>query len=195
LKIGTNMNILQFFLWIVSEIKNEIVKRYTDYKVQKKFLSVHFEEDVQIKSPERLTIGKNVIVQKGTIFHCGGMEWSKGKGHIKIGDDSAISPYCIFYGAGGIEIGNRFDCGPNVMIYSSRSNYDARLVGEKNEERYFKKVVIGDDVILFSGVIVNVGVEIGDGAVVGAGSVVLSDIPPMEVWGGIPAKFIKNREK
>ena len=45
--------------------------------------------------------------------------------------------------------------------------------------------------ILFAGVIVSVGVTIGDGAVVAAGSVVLSDIPPMEVWGGVPAKLIR----
>lgn len=187
------MHILKLLLWITKKIKYEVIRRYADYKVQNKFPFAQFEEDVQIKSPERLILGKNVIVQKGTIFHCGGMEWSRGQGNIKIGDDSVISPYCIFYGAGGIEIGNRFDCGPNVMIFSSRSNYDFRFLGEKNEERYFNKVIIGNDVILFSGVIVNVGVKIGDGAVIGAGSVVLSDIPSMEVWGGIPAKFLKNR--
>ena len=122
LKIGTNMNILRLLLWVTSDIKDKIVRRYAIYKIQNKFSSVRFEEDVLIKNPERLTVGENVIVQKGTILHCGGMEWSRRKGYIKIGDDSVISPYCIFYGAGGIEIGNRFDCGPNVMIFSSYSD-------------------------------------------------------------------------
>lgn len=192
LKMGTNMNILQLLLWITSEIKDEIVRRYANYKIQNKFPSVRFEEDVQIKSPERLTVGKNIIVQKGTILHCGGMEWSKGEGYIRIGNDSVISPYCIFYGAGGIEIGNRFDCGPNVMIFSSRSDYNATIIGKKNEAKCFEKVSIGDDVILFAGVIVSVGVTIGDRAVVAAGSVVLSDISPMEVWAGVPAKFVRS---
>jgi acetyltransferase-like isoleucine patch superfamily enzyme len=185
------MNILRLLLWITSDIKDKIVRRYAIYKIQNKFYSVRFEEDVLIKNPGRLTVGKNVIVQKGTILHCGGMEWSRGKGYIKIGDDSVISPYCIFYGAGGIEIGNRFDCGPNVMIFSSYSDYNVRIIGEKNDAKCFGKVAIGNYVILFAGVIVSVGVTIGDGAVVAAGSVVLSDIPPMEVWGGVPAKLIR----
>ena len=35
--------------------------------------------------------------------------------------------------------------------------------------------------------------KIGDGAVVAAGAVVTKDIPSYEVWGGIPAKFIRKR--
>ena len=38
-------------------------------------------------------------------------------------------------------------------------------------------------------------VHIGDGAVIAAGSVVTKDIPAFEVWGGIPARFIKKRKK
>ena len=37
------------------------------------------------------------------------------------------------------------------------------------------------------------GVTIGRGAVVAAGAVVTKDIPPYEVWGGVPAKKIKDR--
>ena len=37
------------------------------------------------------------------------------------------------------------------------------------------------------------GVTIGKGAVVAAGAIVTKDIPAYEVWGGIPAKFIKKR--
>lgn len=34
---------------------------------------------------------------------------------------------------------------------------------------------------------------IGDGAVIGAGSVVNKDIPPYQVWAGVPVRFICNR--
>jgi len=36
-------------------------------------------------------------------------------------------------------------------------------------------------------------VTIGEGAIVGAGSIVSKDIPPYEIWGGNPARFIKKR--
>ena len=38
-------------------------------------------------------------------------------------------------------------------------------------------------------------VTIGDGVVIGAGAVVTKNIPPYEVWGGVPAKFICKRYK
>lgn len=37
------------------------------------------------------------------------------------------------------------------------------------------------------------GITIGKGSIVAAGSVVTKDIPPCEIWGGIPAKKIRNR--
>ena len=37
------------------------------------------------------------------------------------------------------------------------------------------------------------GVTIGKGAIVAAGAVVSKDVPPCEIWGGIPAHKIKDR--
>jgi len=38
------------------------------------------------------------------------------------------------------------------------------------------------------------GVKIGNGAVVAAGAVVTKDIPDFEIWGGVPAKKISERQ-
>lgn len=38
------------------------------------------------------------------------------------------------------------------------------------------------------------GVTLGEGAVLAAGGVATKDIPAWEVWGGVPAKFMKKRE-
>ena len=184
---------LKFINIFFHQLHNKIGKDYELYNLIRKNSTLKIEENVQIKSPYRLVLGKNVIIQKGSILHCGGMAWSNFKGYIEIGDDSVISPNCIFYGAGEIRIGKRFDCGPGVKIFSSRTDYSLDLIGRKNEKRIFKKVTIGDDVILYAGVIINCGISIADGAVVGAGSVVLSNIPANEVWAGSPARFIKKR--
>jgi acetyltransferase-like isoleucine patch superfamily enzyme len=53
--------------------------------------------------------------------------------------------------------------------------------------------VIGNDVWLGYGVKIMEGLTVGDGAVVAVGSVVTKNIPPYEIWGGVPAKKIKNR--
>ena len=54
-------------------------------------------------------------------------------------------------------------------------------------------VVIGNDVWLGSGTTIMSGLSIGDGAVIAAGSIITKSIGPYEVWGGNPARKIKDR--
>ena len=55
-------------------------------------------------------------------------------------------------------------------------------------------VTIGDGALIGGGSIVQPGCKIGEGSVVGARAVVpkWTEIPSGEVWGGIPARFIKR---
>ena len=186
---------LKFVRFFLRQVRREVKETHKIYRLLRREPTLTVGKGVRIYSPEKLIIGRNVVIQEGTILHCGGRDWCDYGGFIRIGDDSLICPYCIFEGGGGIEIGKRLICGPHVKISSNRASYDAELIGLKNKKRYLKEVTVGDDVVLFSGVIVDTGVNIGDGAVVGAGSLVLSDIPPREVWAGIPAKFIKKRDE
>lgn len=57
-----------------------------------------------------------------------------------------------------------------------------------------RPVVIEDDALIGCQCVILRGVRIGAGAVVGAGSVVTSDIPPMTIYAGNPAKFIRKIE-
>lgn len=56
------------------------------------------------------------------------------------------------------------------------------------------RIKIEEHVFLGTNVIITKPVTIGHHSVVGAGSVVTKDIPPCEIWGGVPAKFIKKVE-
>ena len=53
--------------------------------------------------------------------------------------------------------------------------------------------IIEDDVWIGTAAIIMSGVTIGKGSIVAAGSVVTKDIPPCEIWGGVPAKRIRDR--
>lgn len=53
--------------------------------------------------------------------------------------------------------------------------------------------MVEDDVWIGASVIVISGVTIGKGSVVAAGSIVTCDIPPCEIWAGVPARKVKDR--
>ena len=53
--------------------------------------------------------------------------------------------------------------------------------------------IIGNDVWIGRESVIMPDVKIGDGAIVAAYSVVVKDIPAYTVFGGNPAKFIKER--
>lgn len=61
------------------------------------------------------------------------------------------------------------------------------------ERRMGKRVTIGHDVWIGHGAVVMPGVTIGHGAVVGANAVVTRDIPPYEIWAGVPARKLRDR--
>lgn len=67
-------------------------------------------------------------------------------------------------------------------------------VKNMKEFAYFRgQIKIGRFCYIGTNAIFTKGVTVGDGAIIGAGSVVNKDIPPYEVWAGVPAKFICKR--
>lgn len=56
-----------------------------------------------------------------------------------------------------------------------------------------KCTIIRDDVWIGNNCTIIAGAEVGEGSIVAAGSVVNKIIPEYEIWGGIPARKIKDR--
>lgn len=84
-----------------------------------------------------------------------------------------------------------FSVGSQVAeTYIDNTKYlDIKYVNEAKN----KCLEIGNDVWIGFGALLMEGVTIGDGAVIAAGSVVVSNIPDYEIWGGVPARKIKDR--
>ncbi|MGV3571996.1 MAG: CatB-related O-acetyltransferase [Ramlibacter sp.] len=56
-----------------------------------------------------------------------------------------------------------------------------------------QRTVIGNDVWIGANAVIRRGVKVGDGAIVGAGAVVVKDVQPYEIVGGVPARHIRFR--
>jgi carbonic anhydrase/acetyltransferase-like protein (isoleucine patch superfamily) len=95
---------------------------------------------------------------------------------IKIGDRVNIQDGTVIhtlYQKSTVEIGNDVSVGHNVTIHGANIRSGA-LIG------------MGSTILDHA--------EVGEGAIVAAGALVLSNtvIEPNTLWGGVPAKFIKN---
>ncbi len=56
-------------------------------------------------------------------------------------------------------------------------------------------IEIQDNVQIKCNCCISKNVTIGEGSIIGANSFVNKDVPPYELWGGVPAKFIRKVTK
>lgn len=118
-----------------------------------------------------------------------------GTGDIEIGEHCYLNPHSTLYSGSGIRLGNYVMVGPNVSIVPANHAFGRRDVPMRLQGFAPAKggVVIGDDVWIGAGATLLDGARIGRGAVIAAGAVVDGDVPPYQVWGGVPARFLKER--
>lgn len=111
--------------------------------------------------------------------------------NITLGNGVFINQQCILAADGKITIGNNVNIGFRCMLITSNDELHPNPITRKRD-RYFKPIVIEDEVWIGSGAIILPGVTIGKGSIVAAGAVVTKDIPPQTLVGEVPARIIKK---
>ena len=139
---------------------------------------VRFYGSVVIKA--KCKLGKFTFVNSGTTLFRG----------TEIGRFCSIGKNC--------EIG-AFDH-PIDWLSSSPIQYNIAMhfpdyVHSFKQQAYKRpaSTIIGNDVWIGSLAIIKRGVIIGDGAIIAWGAVVIGDVPPYAIVGGVPAKILKYR--
>lgn len=119
---------------------------------------------------------------------------SRVAGKLILGDGVAVSAGCNIRAAGGvISIGTQSGLGQGcVVVAANHRTGSDRLFMRSDWDEDRTGVTIGDNCWVAALCVILPGVTIGDNSVIAAGSVVNKSVPANEIWGGVPARFLKK---
>jgi acetyltransferase-like isoleucine patch superfamily enzyme len=140
--------------------------------------------------PKGIEIGEGTIIMHGAILHVYNFRDMPHSG-IKIGRDSLVGEYSVIRGQGGVAIGDRVYTSPFSQVIAVNHVFDDPTRPFVEQGITAEGIVIEDDVWIGAGAVITDGVRIGKGAVVAAGAVVIKDVSPYTVVGGVPARLLK----
>ncbi len=131
------------------------------------------------------TIGKNCDVETGLSFHnCNDFR------NLTIGNNCHIGKNCFFDLRGEITIENNVVISMKVTIITHQDINKSELSLLYSES--VGGVSIGNNCYIGVNSTILKNVRINNASIVAACSLVLSNIPTSKLYGGVPAKFIKN---
>ena len=115
-----------------------------------------------------------------------------GRGPVYLGGNTWIGPNCDFYThpEAEITIGANCDVAPGVGFITG--GHDIGGANRRAGTGWAKPILIGDGCWIGSRVTILGGVRVGDGVVIAAGAVVVGDVPPNCLVGGVPAKTLRK---
>lgn len=135
--------------------------------------------------------GKNVRIGRNGLYTYG---------NIVLGNNINLGQDCYLIAAlAPIIIGDDVMFGPRVSVFTGDHRYDITskpMINVTNEEKLpenDKPVIFKGDNWVGTGAIILKGVTVGKGAIISAGAVVVRDVPPYSIVGGVPAKVLKGR--
>lgn len=148
------------------------------------------DEQVYLHQRERITIAPTARIDWNVRIN-------GGEGCV-IGEHVHIATGCVINaGNGAVEFGDHSGCSNNVVIAAGMPDLAFYHVSAaeplEHQHPLRMKTVIGRWVVIFANATICPGVTVGDGAAIGAGAVVTKDVPPWEVWAGVPAQKIAMR--
>jgi acetyltransferase-like isoleucine patch superfamily enzyme len=116
-------------------------------------------------------------------------------GTIEIGDDFAINRGALLAAHERITIGDHAMIAEYVSIRDNGHSFADPMTPMRHQGYDVAPIRIGNDVWIGRGAVVLKGVTIGDGAIIAANAVVTKNVPAGEIWAGIPARFLRRRDR
>lgn len=137
---------------------------------------------------EAIDIGEYTFLRSFAMINAGPPD-----GFVHIGRRCGVGQGALFYGNGGLNIGNNVMIAGQCAIVASSHIYDNPDVPMIEQGYTAKGITIYDNVWIGAGAKILDGVTIGQGAIVGANAVVINSVDPGDRVGGIPARTLKGK--
>jgi acetyltransferase-like isoleucine patch superfamily enzyme len=172
---------------ILGRIKSKYLK-FFKFKVTEQTYFVH--ETAILYNKLNIDLKKNAEVWEYSIIRAYG-------GSVTIGEFSQIGPFAVILsGELGVKIGNHVMVGPHCVFASGNHKFDDINTPMRFSGSFSKgPIIIGNDVWIGANCTILDNVNIPDGCIIGANSVVTKNFEPYSIIAGVPAKFIKFRDK
>lgn len=169
-----------------------------------------FYSEEEVKNIGLKAVGSNVLISRFAHFYC--------PENIEIGDNVRIDDFCILsgniklanyihisafsslYGKNGIEMEDYTGLSPRCSVFSASDDFSGNfLIGPMVNPKYTN--VVGGKVLikrysqLGCNCVVMPNLTIEEGVVAGAMTLILNNLEAWSVFVGIPARFLKKRNR
>lgn len=111
---------------------------------------------------------------------------------LSIGDNTSINAFSYIIASGGVDIGSNVSIAHNCSIVSETHNWQDKDVPISYNEITPTPVKIANDVWIGCGVRIIGPCTIPSRTILAAGAVVKGNLEPNKIYGGVPAKMIKD---
>ena len=132
---------------------------------------------------KKITLGKKSVIEDYTIIN-------NGMGDIFIGDYTHVTSRVKLVGP--VTLGNYVTIGSGAQITGLTHNYldVTRPIAKQGVTPNL--TVVEDDVWIGGNSCINQGITIGTHSIIASGSVVTKNVPPYSVFGGNPARILRQ---
>lgn len=154
---------------------------------------VKIAKNVTIIGAHNISIGHHVRIDPYTII-------TSSTEAVTIGHHVHIGAGCFLAGGGGINIENYAGLSQHVKIYSTSDDYSGDFMTNPTIPNEFtnvhkETVTIAKHAIAGAGSIIMPGTHMDMGSVLGALSMASGTLESFKIYGGVPAKYLKDRNQ
>ncbi len=152
--------------------------------------NVQISRFARFYTPGKIIIGNNIRIDDFSIL----------SGNIHLGSHIHISAHCLLYGSNGIIMEDYTGLSPRATIFSASDDFSGLFMIGPVIPNKFRNVKCGTVIIkkfcqIGAGSVIMPALTIAEGAVVGAMSLVNKNLEAWQIYAGIPARRIKERDK